>query len=95
MLQALAQADAGEQLGGALASIAAPVQFQRQHDVLQSIEAVEQLERLKDETDVFGTHPRPLVFVERRQRMAGQMNFARTRQIEPCQQAEQCRLARP
>jgi len=34
---------------------------------------------LKDEADVFGTNPRPLVFVERRQRMAGQMNFARTR----------------
>lgn len=79
MLQALAQADAREQLGGALASVAAPVQFQRQHDILQGVEAVEQLERLKDETDVFGTHPRPLVFVERCQRMAGQMNFARTR----------------
>ena len=94
MLQALAQADARAARWRARERRGArPVQ--RQHDILQGVEAVEQLERLKDETDVFGTHPRPLVFVERCQRMAGQMNFTRARQIEPGQQAEQRRLARP
>lgn len=44
MGQALAQADALQQLRGAFAGILAAVQLQRQHDVFQCIEAVEQLE---------------------------------------------------
>jgi len=42
--QALAQADPFEQVPGALAGVFAAVQLQRQHDVLQGVEAVEQLE---------------------------------------------------
>ena len=89
MGQALAQADALQQLRGAFAGILAAVQFQRQHDVFQCIEAVEQLERLEDETDMLGADPRPLVFIQRAEGLAGERDFAAAGQVEAGQQAQE------
>ena len=70
------------------------MQFQRQHDVLQGVETVEQLKRLKDETDVFSSHACSLVFVESAKQVAGQVDLPRAGQVQASQQAEQCRFTR-
>jgi acyl-CoA thioesterase-1 len=85
--QALAQADPLEQ-GGAFAGIFAAVELQRQHDVFQGIEAVEQLERLEDEADVLGAHAGALVFVEVLRSWPARMT-CRAGQVEAGEQAEQ------
>ena len=87
--QALAEADAIEQVAGAFAGVRAAFELQRQHDVLQGIEAVEQLERLEDEADVLGAHAGTLVLVEVGEGVAGQADVAGTGQIEPGEQAEE------
>ena len=87
--KALAEADPLQQFSGALAGVFATIEFQRQHDVFQRVEAVEQLEGLKDETHVFGTDACALVFVEIAQALPGQDDFAAARQVEAGEQAEQ------
>ncbi|MCY1454197.1 hypothetical protein D9M71_712460 [compost metagenome] len=72
MAQALAQAYPLEQAASMFAGILAPIELQRQHDVFQSVEAVEQLERLEYETDVLGPYASTLVFIEAAQVLAGQ-----------------------
>ncbi|MNS92482.1 hypothetical protein D3C72_1266230 [compost metagenome] len=94
MAQALAQADPLKQAAGVLAGIAATVQLQRQHDVFQGVEAVEQLERLEHEAHMFGTYPRALVFVQRAEVVACEGHRAGAGQVQAGKQAEQGRLAR-
>ncbi|MNN08419.1 hypothetical protein D3C81_1212720 [compost metagenome] len=92
MTQALAQAHPLKQVAGMLAGIAAAVQLQRQHDVFQGIEAVEQLERLEHETDMLSAYPGALVFVQGAEVMPGQGHRACTGQVETGEQAQQGRL---
>lgn len=87
--QALAETDPLQQFGGAFAGVFAAIEFQRQHDVFQGVEAVEQLEGLKDETHVFGTDSRALVFVEIAQALPREDDFAAAWQVEAGEQAEQ------
>src|SRR5690606_20317832 len=95
MAKALAEPDPLEQVAGLLPGIAMAFQLQWQHDVFQSIQAVEQLEGLEDEADVLGAHPRTLVFVQRAELATGQADIAGTGQVEAGEQAEQGRFARP
>lgn len=81
--QALAQADPLEQVAGVFAGIAAAVELQRQHDVLQGVEAVEQLERLEHEPHVLGSHLGTLVLVERAEVVSGQDYLAGAGPVEP------------
>ncbi len=92
--QALAQADALQQLTGVFARIAPAFKLQRQHDVLQRVEAVEQLERLKHEADVFGADLGALVFIERGEVLAGQDDRAGAGPVKAGEQAEQGRFSR-
>ncbi|MNC35383.1 hypothetical protein D3C75_838670 [compost metagenome] len=94
MGQALPQADPLQQLGGAAAGILAAIELQRQHDVFQGVEAVEQLERLEHEAHMFGAHPRALVFIQRPQVVASEDDLAGAGLVEAGEQAEQGRLAR-
>ena len=64
MGQALAQADPLQQLGGTCAGVFAAVEFQRQHDVFQGVETVEQLKGLEHKTDMLGANARALIFIE-------------------------------
>ena len=89
MRQTLSQADAFEQSSGALAGIGVAFQLQRQHHVLLRVEAVEQLERLEDETHMLGAQARTLVLVELAEVVAGQQYGAAAGQVEASQQAEQ------
>ena len=75
--------------GGALAGVGAAFQLQRQHDVFQCVQAVEQLERLEHEAHMLGTHAGALVLVEVFQRVAGQDDFAVAGTIQSREQAEQ------
>ena len=93
-MQALAEADAAKQFGGALAGIATAIQLKGQHDVLQRVQAVQQLERLEDKADVFGAYACALILIERGQRVARQVHFPGARQIKPGEQTEQSRLSR-
>ncbi|MNO85560.1 hypothetical protein D3C76_769330 [compost metagenome] len=92
--QAFAQANPFEQGAGLFAGVAAAVELQRQHDVFQCVEAVEQLERLEHEADMFGAHACPLVLVQRAQVVAREDYFAGTGPVESGQQPEQGRFAR-
>ena len=87
--QALAQADTFQQVPGAFAGVFAAVQLQRQHDVFQRVEAVEQLERLKYEANVLGTDTCALVFVEGAEGLPGEGDFAAAGQVEAGQQTEE------
>src|SRR3989338_8137343 len=89
MGQTLAQADAIEQGASALAGIGTAFKLQRQHDVFQGIQTVEQLEGLEDKTDVLGANARALIFIEAGQGVTSQHNTAAAGQIEPGEQAEQ------
>lgn len=87
--QALTEADALEQFGRTLTRVFATVEFQRQHDVFQRIEAVEQLKRLEDEANVLGANTCALVFIEIAQALPGEDDFAAARQVEAGEQAEE------
>ncbi|MCY1347549.1 hypothetical protein D9M69_336600 [compost metagenome] len=93
MAEARAEADPLQQAGGTLAGIAAALQFERQHDVLQRIEVVEQLEGLEHEADVLGAHLGALVLVEVAEVVADQRDRAVAGQVEAGEQTEQGRLA--
>ena len=92
--QTMPQAHPLKQGACPLAGIGMAFQLQRQHDVFQSIEAVEQLERLEHETDLLGAQARTLVFIELAQILAGQVDAATAGQVEAGEQAQQGRLAR-
>lgn len=94
MAQAFTQADPLEQAAGMLAGVATAVQLQRQHDVFQGVEAVEQLERLEHEAHMLGTHPGALVFIQRAEVVAGQHYLAGAGLVEAGEQAEEGGLAR-
>ena len=85
MAQALPQPDALQQVPRVIARVCAALQLHRQHDVFQRIEAVEQLKRLEYKTDVFGTNPGALVFIQRAQGVPGEDDFACAGQVEPGQ----------
>src|SRR5690606_20914427 len=89
VMQAMAQADPFEQLAGAYPGVDASLQLQRQHDVLQGVETVEQLEGLEDEAHMLGAHPGALVLVQLAQGMTRQDHFAAAGLIQSGQQAEQ------
>ncbi|MNL65511.1 hypothetical protein D3C87_1898500 [compost metagenome] len=78
-----------QQFGGTATGVFAAIELQRQHDVFQGVETVEQLEGLKDKTDMFGTDAGALVFIELAQALPGQGDFAAARQVEAGQQAEE------
>ena len=90
---ALGEADPVEELAGAAARCAIAAQFQRQHDVLQSGQAVDELEGLEHEADAAGAHQRPGFFVQRRDAVAVQPDVARGRQVQAGENAEQGGLA--
>ncbi|MNV85920.1 hypothetical protein D3C71_1799060 [compost metagenome] len=94
MGQALAESNPLQQLRGPAAGVFAAIELQRQHDVFQGVEAVEQLERLKHEADMLGAYPRALVFIQCGQVVPGQGDSAVARQIEAGEQAEQGGFAR-
>lgn len=87
--QALAQADPLQQFRGAFTGILATVQLQRQHDVFQRIEAIEQLERLEDKADMLGADPRPLVFIQRTEGLSGESHFTAAGQVQAGQQPQE------
>lgn len=91
--QALAQAYTFQQVPGAFAGVFAAVQLQRQHDVFQRVEAVEQLERLEHEAHVLGTDACALVFVQGAEGLAGEGDFAAAGQVEAGQQAQESGFA--
>ncbi len=62
--QPLAQTYSFKQGAGRGAGVGLTFQLQRQHDVFQGIEAVEQLKGLKDKTDMLGPQAGALVFIQ-------------------------------
>ena len=83
------QAHPLQQLLRTLGSVPPAIQLQRQHDIFQGIEAVEQLEGLEHETDLLGAQGSALVFVQGAEGLTGQQHLAATGQIQPGQQTQQ------
>src|SRR5690606_35899792 len=79
MMQSGAKAYTVQQVASPLLRIAAAVQFQRQHDVFQRIETVEQLEGLKDKANMLGSHSGALIFIQRAKQVTGQLHLSRGR----------------
>ncbi|MNT22600.1 hypothetical protein D3C72_1579900 [compost metagenome] len=69
-------------------------QLQRQHHVFQRSQVAHQLERLEHKADMAAAQRGALVFVERVQVLALQVDRARAGQVQAGKQAQQRRLAR-
>ena len=71
----------------------AACQLQRQHHVLQRREVAQQLEALEHEADLARPQGGPLVFVERKQVLAGQAHRPARGGVQPRDDGQQRALA--
>src|SRR6266542_815260 len=96
VLQAMAKLHQVQQLAGALVYfLAAPAfEMKRQRHVLQAGEAGQQVEELKNKTDLVAPQAREVVVRESVQRLAVNRNLAGGGAVETADQVEQRRFAR-
>ena len=93
VVAAVAEADALEQVRGALAGLLAS-ELQRDLDVLPRGERRNQLERLEDESDLLASHPGSGVLVQRAQLLAVEMDGP-GRRADPVRRAGPSRVVLP
>src|SRR5215475_2040256 len=70
-------------------------QVERQADVLETRQRRQEVEELKDKTDLFPANRRQRVVVQVGQRLPVEADAPGGRSVEPAKQIQQCRLARP
>ncbi len=70
-------------------------EFQRQHDVLERVQRRHEVKRLEYEADAVGTHARTPILVELAEVHTVQYDITFRGKIQPGEQREQRRFARP